>query len=98
MNTTHEYSVCVEHIMDIKAVIRLGERLQLGVDFCRASLPISTAFFIMKLFQFLRTSYLTLLKSIFAVKGSRNCRQILYRIMYVRLNIASVVWPSGFVI
>jgi len=31
--------------MDIKAVIRLGERLQLGVDFCRASLPISTAGF-----------------------------------------------------
>jgi len=39
------YSVCVENIMDMKAVIRLGERLQLGVDFCRASLPISTAVF-----------------------------------------------------
>lgn len=38
-------SVRVEHIMDVKAVIRLGERLQLGVDFCRASQPISTAFF-----------------------------------------------------
>jgi len=65
------YSVFVENIMDMKAVIRLGERLQLGVDFCRASLPISTAFFfITKFFQFLRTSYLTLIKSIHAVKGS----------------------------